>query len=98
MLSPIPNSLGAGALGLDLIPHATVTSTLASLVINVRIEICVDGRIHPVLNVTARINPALVAAAQIFDRLPLTGETLQFQDQTGQVLTTITLTGTVEDC
>ncbi|MCP4897713.1 MAG: hypothetical protein GY906_12135 [bacterium] len=98
MLTPIPNALGAGGLGLDFFPHGTVTSTLTALVINVRIEICLSGQVHTALNLTAQVHPQAVLDAGILSTLPLAGETVTLVDINGRIVTTITLTGTIEEC
>ena len=96
MLSPIPNSQGVG-LGLDFFPHGMVTATLAAQV-ELRIEICVIGVVEPIFVASARVDSDLVLAAGIVDQLPITGEVLQFQNVNGDVITTLTLTGIIEDC
>ena len=97
MLTPIPNSLGAGSLGLDFFPHGTVTSTLTALRAHVTISICVRGQVHPVYDVIAKVHPQEVLEAGILSTLPMAGETVTLQNLNGRVLTTIELTGLVED-
>lgn len=97
MLTPIPNSLGAGIPGRDFFPHGAVTSTLGGGIL-VRIEICIDGQIEPMLAVEGRVEAALVMNAGILDTLPLVGETVTFKNVTGNVVTTLTLTGIIEEC
>jgi hypothetical protein len=98
MMSPIPNSLFAGAYNGSFFPHGAVTFSSRAAAVNVRIEICITGRIDPIKVITGRLDGDLILAAGILDTLPLEGETLTFQNIDGDVVTNITLEGVVEDC
>ena len=56
------------------------------------------GQVEPILTLNARVDPSQVLEAGIVDQLPLVGQTLELINVEGRVVTTVALTGIIEDC
>jgi hypothetical protein len=97
MLGPIPNSLGAGAYNRNFFPHGLVTFQ-PRFIVQVRQEICIDGRVDSVLIMSARLNAAQLLEAGFVDTIPLAGEVVTIKTLDGLVVTIKTLDAGIEEC
>lgn len=97
MLGPIPNSLGAGAYNRDFFPHGLVTFQ-GRFFVEIRQEICIDGRVDSVLIMSARLNATQLLEAGFVDTIPLAGEVVTIKTLDGLVVTIKNLDAGIEEC
>jgi hypothetical protein len=98
MMSPIPNSLFAGAYNGSFFPHGAVTFSSRSFRVIIRQEICVDGEVVTQVTLNAVLNTQALLDAGFVDQIPLAGEVSTFTTLEGEVITIQALTGSIEEC
>lgn len=98
MMSPIPNSLFAGAYNGSFFPHGAVTFSSRSFRVIIRQEICVDGEVVTSVAMDAIVNTQHLLDAGFVNQIPVAGEVSTFTTLEGEVVTIQALDGLVEEC